>query len=385
VSIPTDVRTSPYERLGVAPVVNACGIYTDLGGSTLSPSVWAALGEVNTTWASIPELLDASGRRIAELVGAEAARVVPGASAAIALATAACIAGMDGDLNEQLPSGTASRREVVMQRGHRYKYTRCALLAGAQIAEVGEDERTSREQLEQALGAQTAAILHPAHLDGHHGTVPLSEVAEIAHARGVPVIADAAYLSYPTELMGTFAAQGADLVCFSAKYFWGPNGGGFLAGRRELLDAVAELDFTRYEGGPRRTFGRPFKLDRTTIVATVLALEEWLELDHGARWAEYARRVGGLRDALAGIAGVATLARQFTLDERIVDEAPNALVVEPQRPGAAAAIEAALADGAPRILCVREDEQLVFAVETIPEELDALLAERIRDAAQAHA
>ena len=80
-----------YKRLGVRRVVNACGIYTDLGGSCLSPSVWAAAEEANRTWASVPELLARSGERIAGLVSAEAARVVPGASAGIALSVAATV------------------------------------------------------------------------------------------------------------------------------------------------------------------------------------------------------------------------------------------------------------------------------------------------------
>jgi D-glucosaminate-6-phosphate ammonia-lyase len=383
VSTHTHLRTEPYERLGVAPVINACGIYTDLGGSCLSESVWEALTEVNASWASIPALLDATGRRIAELVGAEAARVVPGASAAIALSAAACIAGRDGELNEQLPHGTAPRRDLLMQRGHRYKYGRCALLSGASIVEAGDAEQTTADQLEAAIGPHTAGILLPAHLDGAHGTVPLRTVSEIARRHRVPVIVDAAYLSYPLELLPSFTQAGADLVCFSAKYFWGPNGGGFVAGRADLVAAIVELDFTRYESGPRLTFGRPFKLDRTTIVGTLLALEEWLAMDHEARWASYAQRVAALREALADVPGIGTLARQFTLDERLVEAAPNALVVEPERAGAAAEIERALAGGEPSILCVREGEQLVFAVETIREHHDALVGERIRAAVEA--
>ncbi len=369
----------PYEDLGVAPVVNACGIYTDLGGSCLSDSVWAALTQANRTWASVPELLDATGARIAALVGSEAARVTPGASPAIVLAIAACIAGRDGALNEQLPSGAPPCRRLLMQRAHRYKYARLALLAGAEISEVGEARGTSLPQLEAALDQPTAAILHPAHLDRHENAVPLTKAAQLAAARGVPVVVDAAYLSYPTDLIPTFTRDGADLVCFSAKYFWGPNAGGFLAGRRELVEIVAELDFTHYEGGPYRTFGRGFKLDRTTIVATVLALEEWLRMDHPERWAAYERRVEVLRERLADVPGIRTAAKRFTLDERLVDDAPNALVVEPERPGAAETLERALADGTPRILCVRLDQQLVFAVETMTDDQDAVVAARIAE------
>ena len=85
-----------YSSLGVRRVINACGIYTDLGGSVLSGAAWAAAVEANATWAAMDELLDASGARIAALCGCEAARVVPGASAGIALALGACVARGDG-------------------------------------------------------------------------------------------------------------------------------------------------------------------------------------------------------------------------------------------------------------------------------------------------
>ncbi len=377
------MTNSAYEALGVAPVINACGIYTDLGGSTLSPSIWAALGEVNGRWASIPELLDAGGRRIAALTGAPAARVVPGASAAIALAAGACIAGRDGAINEQLPDAPGVARGLVMQRGHRYKYARCALLAGAQIVETRDAEGTGAETLRAALfDSGVAALLHPAHLDGHHGTLPLDEVVALAGEAGVPVIVDAAYLSFPTALIADLIGSGADLVCFSAKYFYGPNAGGFLAGRGDLVEAVTGLDFTGYESGRYLTFGRPFKMERTTIVATVLALEEWLAMDHDARWASYARRVLALQAGLADLPALAARPAQFTLDERIIDAPPNALVLRPGSVEQAAALEEALASGTPRILCVREGDEVVLCVETVEESEDATVAARLRAAAE---
>ena len=47
---------SIYGMLGVRPVINAAGIYTDLGGSVLSPTVRDAVHEVNGTFASMTEL-----------------------------------------------------------------------------------------------------------------------------------------------------------------------------------------------------------------------------------------------------------------------------------------------------------------------------------------
>jgi D-glucosaminate-6-phosphate ammonia-lyase len=379
----TTTQETPYDRFGVMPVINACGIYTDLGGSCLSDSVWRQLSSVNRTWASVPELLDATGTRIAELVGAEAARVTPGASAAIMLGLAACISGGRPEFNEGLPTRTPRRREVIMQRAHRYKYTRVALLAGAEIVEIGDDQETSIEQLESGLSHGAAAIFHPAHLDGQNASLPLAELAPIAHAHGVPIVVDAAYLSFPTGLLTRFTREGADLVCFSAKYFWGPNAGGFVAGREDLIRIVADLDFTHYEGGPLRTFGRPLKLDRTTIVATVLALEEWLAMDHDERLRSYEQRADALVDALSDLPDIHSTARQFTLDERLTDEAPNALVVTPKGTEAAERWELALAGGTPRILCNRVDDKLIFAVETMDPEQDRVVVTRIRELASA--
>ena len=56
-----------YSSLGVRRVINASGIYSDLGGSRLAPEVWAAAGEANAVWASMDELLVGLGsaRRLA--------------------------------------------------------------------------------------------------------------------------------------------------------------------------------------------------------------------------------------------------------------------------------------------------------------------------------
>ena len=327
-----------YGALGVRRVINACGIYTDLGGSCLSPAVWAAAAEANRTWASVPELLDAAGARIAELVHAEAARVVPGASAGIALAVGACIARGDGAVGEALPT---TKAVVLMQRAHAYKYARCARLAGARVELV--------EDLAEGLAAlEPVAILHPAHLDDLG--VPLAEVRSL----GVPVVVDAAYLSYPLDELARWCS-GADFACYSAKYFWGPNGGGFVAGARERIADLAALDFTEFESGRWRTFGRAFKLDRATIVATVAALEEWLAMDHAARWERYGAVARELQGAIGGEL------RQFTLDERLIeDPLVNAVVV----PGAGRLADS-LAAGDPSVRAMAFADDLVFCSETL--------------------
>jgi L-seryl-tRNA(Ser) seleniumtransferase len=373
---------SVYEQLGLARVINACGIYTDLGGSCLSPTAWSAATEANRQWASLPELLDRSGEAIAGMLGVEAARVVPGASAALALATGACMTGHDGTRMEQLPDTTGLPARIVMQRGHRYKYTRCALMSGARVAEVGTERGTTEEQFRAGLDEHSACVLHPVHLERQAGTLGLAAVAELAHDAGVPVLVDAAYMSYPIDLMPEYGRQGADLVCFSAKYFWGPNAGGFVYGRRDLVQAIAEIDFTRFESGDHLIFGRAFKLDRATIVATAVALREWLAMDHEARWGSYRERAAKIVDALnLNVPAEVTLGC-FTLDERLLPDPVNAVLVrpDPESGHTAATLDAALSAGEPSIRAAVVGDVLSLCLETVLEREDGELIERLHSA-----
>jgi D-glucosaminate-6-phosphate ammonia-lyase len=348
---PRNVRGSECPgMLGVRRVVNACGIYTDLGGSVLSPAVWEAAGAANAVWASMPELLEAAGARVAAVCGAPAARVVPGAAAGIALSVGACIARGNGRVGEALPLVDAV---VLMQRGHEYKYARCATLAGARVEFV--------DDIAAALAHGGAcAVLHPAHLD--EVAQPLDVVARLARVAGVPVIVDAAFLSYPLSELERWSTA-ADIACFSAKYFWGPSAGGFVAGSAGMIADVAALDFTEYESGEWRTFGRAFKLDRATVVATVAALEEWAALDHAARLAGYAALAEDLASRCAPLPGARVARGQFTLDEHWVADGPvNAVLLGGRDPDA---LGAALAAGDPSVRAMPLDGSLMFCTEAL--------------------
>jgi len=371
---------SIFGRLGIRPVINACGVYTDLGGSVLSPSVWAAMADVNSSFVSMIDLLERTGAILAGKVGAEMARVTPGASAAIALGTAACLTGMDGDKGEQLPDTTGmAKTEVLIQHRHRYKYDRCARLAGAKLVEVGLEGATP-DQLVSAIGPKTGLILHPAHLDGKPGTVGLTEVSRIARTKGVPVFVDAAYSNDPPERMRSFTAAGADLVCFSAKYFGGPNAGGFIAGRADLMAAVTAADFTRYESGKYLKFGRAFKLDRQIVVGVVAALEEWFAMDHAARWAGYKKKAEFLVAALVGVPGIKASAEWFTMDERLVTERANCAAIRflPGSQHTAASVSGALLGGEPKIATVVLDDVLVAGVDSLLDGQEEILGRELR-------
>jgi seryl-tRNA(Sec) selenium transferase len=103
------------------------------------------------------------------------------------------------------------------------------------------------------------------------------------------------------ERLKQYTAMGADLVGYGAKYFGAPNSTGVLCGRKDLVQAAALNGFIGFEASPHRTFGRPMKLDRQEIVAVVVALREWMTMDHQARFESYARRVQRLQDELSGV------------------------------------------------------------------------------------
>jgi D-glucosaminate-6-phosphate ammonia-lyase len=213
------------------------------------------------------------------------------------------------------------------------------------------------DDIAQALERPPAAILHPAHLDST--ALPLIELAPLARAAGVPVVVDAAYLSFPLSELSRWSCAG-DVACFSAKYFWGPNGGGFVAGRSGVVADVAALDFTGYESGPWRTFGRAWKLDRATVAATVAALEAWCEADHEARLRGYAELAAALASHVRALAGARVEIKQFTLDERLVDGPVNAVVVS-----GGGDLTGALAAGDPSVRAIADGEALVFCTEAL--------------------
>lgn len=298
--------TSVYEELGVTPVINARGHQTVLGGSTPSPRVKAAMDRADRYYVDMAELLARSGEVIAGLLGAEAAYVTPGAAAALALGTAACITGADLEKIARLPDTAGLKHRVVIQKRHRYPYDRAVTIVGTKLLEAGDGAGTTAEQLDAALGPEVAVVLYPAHLEGAPGTLPLRQVLEIAHRRGLPVLVDAAGQVFPLERFTGYTRQGADLVAFGAKYFGGPNSAGILCGRKDLVEAAALQGFIGFETVARhRAFGRPLKLDRQEIVAVVVALQDWMALDHARRLAELERKLHVIGDPLEALPGVA--------------------------------------------------------------------------------
>jgi len=361
-----------YEELGVRPVINATGGHmTRLGGSILSPKVSQAMQEANRYYVDMKELLDRSGQIIAELLGAEAAYVTSGCCAALALGTAACMAGSDPAKMERLPDTRGVRYEVIIQKRLRSKYDRCVTVPGAKLVEVGDESGTRPEQIEAAIGDKTAAIHYLAPGRGD-GVVPLEEVIRIGKRRGVPIIVDAAAQVYPVENLRKYPAMGADLVCYGAKYFGAPNSSGILCGRKDLVAAAALHGFIGFETTPHRTFGRPMKLDRQEIIAVVVALREWMTMDHQARFESYERRVRSLQRELEGIPNIEVTPQgspvtglNITVDEKVLGKT-------------AAEIVNALQEGTPSIRVRSQADTITISAVTIMDGDELAIADRLK-------
>ena len=300
------MTTDIYADFGIKQVINAMGHVTLLGGSLLSPAVQAAMEAANRGFAPLEEVIDKTGKSIAEMVGSESAMVTSGCFAALVLGIASCITGDDREKIGRLPDTTGLKNEILLQKRQRYHYDRCITVPGGKMVEVGDANGTTAAQLAAAIGPNTAGILHYARGETVAGVLQLAEVVAIAKAHGVRVVVDAAAEIYPLERMHYVAQSGADLVCFGAKYLGAQNSAGILCGRSELIHAAKLNSFIGYEAQRSRSVGRGYKLDRQEVIGVTVALREWLTMDHEERLQQQSDRIETIRNALADLPHIAT-------------------------------------------------------------------------------
>jgi L-seryl-tRNA(Ser) seleniumtransferase len=315
--------SSILDRLGVPRRINAAGTLTRLGGSLMAPEVLEAMREAAASSVDMAELQSAASRRIAALTGAEAGLVTSGASAGLTLATAACLAGWDAARMAALPDTRGMPARMLMLRTHRNSYDHAVRLAGAQIVDVGHNDRGTGAgvrgvepwEIESAVDAQTAGFVFVA---GAGGAAALPVVIEVMHRHGLPVVVDAAAQLPPASNLHRFVDQGADLVVFSGgKALGGPQASGLLTGRRDLVGsallqmmdmdvhpatwAPAELvDTARLRGTPLHGIGRGFKVGKEEIAGLLCALERFVARDEAAQVDVWTQRLRAMAVSLGG-------------------------------------------------------------------------------------
>ena len=330
-------NTNPYLALGVRPFINCCSVRTMHGGSLMLPQVRAAIDAASRQFVNLDELMDAAGKRIAELTGAEWGIVTCGSAAAVALGTAACVAGNDPVKMLRLPFTDGMVNRVIIPRKQRFAYDQAVRMIGCHIVEID-----TREELDKALEEPVAMVVLLGKQE-HLSAVRLEEIAATVKPHGVPIMVDAA--SEHIERPSPWLQRGADLVIYSGgKFLRGPQTSGLLLGNKRLVQAAWR------NGSPHQALGRPMKVSKEDIIGVITALEYWFEerdsaaerqkwYDECAAIAERVARLDGVRGEIIEPEGVDRVPRvkivwdraRFPLDglmlrQRVLDGAPRVML-----------------------------------------------------------
>lgn len=287
------------ERLGLRPIINVSGTMTALGASIIVPEAIAAMAEIAPQFVEIDDLQRRASTIIAETTGAEAGFVTASAAGGIVMAVAGAMTGDRLLAIERLPLDTTDlKSEVIVQSGHNAGYgnsiDQAIRIAGGTPVLVGSVSSTQPYQLADAITPATAAAIYVvAHTTISYGMLTLPECVAICHARGVPVIVDAAS-EYDFR---RFIAEGADLVVYSGHKFLGGPTTGIVAGRKDLVRAGYLQN---------RGVGRGMKVGKESIAGVVAALDAWSRRDHEAIRATERAALDLWQRTLAGRAGIAT-------------------------------------------------------------------------------
>lgn len=293
---------SSYEVLGVRPYINCAGMRTVHGGSRTLPQVMDAMCAASARHVDLDELMAAAGSRVATLLGAEDAIVTAGSAAALALATAACLAGNDPIRMMMLPHTENLCRNVLVPRDQRFAYDHSIRAAGGRIVEaasIAEANRVLEDGVAMAVAVGSGS---------ERSVLAFPQLAAWAKANGVPLVVDAA--SGQPSSPERWLERGADLVIYSGgKFLQGPQSTGFLAGRSDLVQAAWR------HCAPHQAFARTMKISKEEIVGAVAALEYWFR-DRDARvlatrWTEdlvtiahCLEGIGGVRSEISSSGGL---------------------------------------------------------------------------------
>lgn len=266
------------ERPKLREVLNATGVplHTNLGRACLSEAAAQAAALAGSRYSNLEYDLAAGSRGsrhsrveslLRELTGAECALAVNNNAAAVLLALTAI--GRGGEV-------IVSRGELV-EIGGSFRIPEIVEQCGCRLREVGATNKTHLRDYQAAIGPDTRAILkvHTSNyrIVGFHESVPLSALAELAHAHGLPVIEDlgsGCLLALPgisgEPTVAESVRAGADIVTFSGDKLLGGPQAGLLAGRSQWLEPLK-----------RHPLARALRVDKLTLAALEATLGTYLD------------------------------------------------------------------------------------------------------------
>jgi len=285
-----------FNELGLRTFINAHGTITALSGSRMPPEVRNAWNYATHHYVNLDAIQDKAGERIAELIGCEYATVTAGAFSAMTLGLAGVMSGKDPEKVQQLPDTTGLKDEViVLKPPHPVGYVHALKNTGATLVEV-----ETREELEDAITENTAMLFV---LNAYNGSsVENEELVAVGKEHGIPTFNDCAADVPPKKRLWQYTDMGFDLVAFSGgKGLRGPQSAGLLLGREDLIRAA------RLHAPPRgNTIGRGMKVNKEEVLAMMVAVERYLELDHEAQWERWRSQIEFIQSTVEAVQGVET-------------------------------------------------------------------------------
>ncbi|MBN1485115.1 MAG: L-seryl-tRNA(Sec) selenium transferase [Chloroflexia bacterium] len=248
-----------WTRPGLRPAINASGviIHTNLGRAPLSQAALEAVRRVAGGYSNLEFDLPA-GRRgsrhvharelLGRLCGAEAALAVNNNASAVLLVLSTLAAG-----RQVLVS-----RSQAVEIGGGFRVPDVMRQSGAELVEVGTTNRTYAGDYTAAVCPETTAVLrvHRSNfaLVGFVHDVPLPELVDLAHSRGLYVIDDLGSgalldtspfgLAHEPTVQASVEA-GADIVCFSGDKLLGGPQAGLIVGRAALIERIEHHPLAR--------------------------------------------------------------------------------------------------------------------------------------------
>ena len=259
-------------------VINGTGIllHTNLGRACLSEKAAKAVYDASKAYSNLEYDLT-TGKRgsryshveeiLCRLTGTESALVVNNNAAAVLLVLSALTQG------GQVP---VSRGELV-EIGGSFRIPEIMESCGAQLKEVGATNKTHLSDYERAINEHTRALMkvHTSNyrIVGFSETPALSDLVELGHRHGLPVIEDLGsgclldlnrFGIHGEPTVQDSLKAGVDVVSFSGDKLLGGPQAGIILGKKKYLDIMK-----------KHPLNRAMRVDKMTLAALEATLQSY--------------------------------------------------------------------------------------------------------------